>query len=149
MNEKTKEEKLRKNLLILIILNLSLISFAIIYTVYFTLTEGTDAEIGCFVREKFHIYCPGCGGSRGLREFLKFNFISSFILFPPIDISAILVLFYDARLSLSLIKKDTSYTDNYRFYPFLLIPVSLLLNFIVRNVLLIFFKIDYIGDIMR
>lgn len=143
-----KDRKLRKNLLILLILNISLIAFAVIYTLYFSLTEGTEHEIGCYVKENFHIYCPGCGGSRGLRAFLQLDFLSSFILFPAIDIAAVLVIGYDIRLLISLIKKDTSYTDNYRFFPFILIPIVILLNFVIRNILLICFGIDYIGDII-
>ena len=144
----TKEERLKKNLLILIVLNSSLILFAIIYTSYFLLTKDTDFEIRCVIKESLHIYCPGCGGSRSLSAFMRLDFINSFILYPAIPISALVVLSYDVRLILSIVKKDTSFTDKYRFFPFIIIAVSIILQFIVRNVFLIFFSVDIIGDIL-
>ena len=137
---------LKKNLLILIILNSSLLAFAIAYTLYFTLTEGTDIGIGCVIKDTFGFYCPGCGGSRSLRAFVTFDFLESFILYPAIPIAAVTVLSYDIRLLLTLIKKDIKYTESYKFYPFLSIPAAIILSFILKNVLL-YFGIDIIGDL--
>jgi hypothetical protein len=141
-----ENKKLRKNLYILIFLNAALFAFAISYTVYFKETEGTGREISCIFKDTFGIYCPGCGGSRSLYYFLRLDFFRSFILYPPIIISALVVLDYDLRLSVSLIKKKTDITDRFKFYTFLLIPSSIMLTFIIRNLLLLVFKIDTVGD---
>lgn len=141
------EREIRKNLLLLIIINSSLLFFAIAYTTYFILTKDSPAEIKCAVKEAFGFYCPGCGGSRSLKAFLKLDFINSFILYPAIPVSAVLVLSYDIRLLLSVIKRDMRYTSNYKFYPFLLIPIVIILNYAIKN-LLLYFGIDLIGDIL-
>ena len=74
------DKDLKKLFLILIILNLSLILFAVVYTLAVKSLEGTENEISCIVKETLSIYCPGCGGSRSLRALLSFDFIKSFVL---------------------------------------------------------------------
>ena len=137
----------RKNLIILIAMNLSLVVFAVVYTLIFeNSSENKGKLFGCAFKETFSLYCPGCGGSRSLSALMKFDFAESFILYPPIIISAITIFEYDVRLILSLVFKNTKFTDRYRFYTFILIPVSVFLTFIVRNLLLVFFGIDTVGD---
>lgn len=138
--------KLKRNFYILLILNISLLLFAVFYTLYFKGTQDTENEIKCIAKNLFGIYCPGCGGSRSLYAFLSFDFITSFILYPPLIISAFVILDYDRRLIISLIKKDTKITENFKFYTFLIIPASIILWFIIRNILLLVFKIDTVGD---
>jgi len=140
------QNKLKRNLRILLILNISLLLFAIIYTLYFKLNQNTENEVKCIVKNLFNIYCPGCGGSRSLEAFLSFDFINSFILYPPIIISAVVILDYDRRLITSLLKKDTKITDSFKFYTFLFIPAAIILWFFIRNILLLVFKIDTVGD---
>lgn len=135
--------------MIFTVLNLSLISFALIYTLCVKRLEGTENEIKCFVQNTLHIYCPGCCGSRSLEAFLKFDFIKSFLLYPAIPLAAVAVLVYDTRLLLTLIKKDTRYTDGYKFKIFIIIPIAILLTFLVRNILLLGFGIDTVGDIIK
>ena len=139
---------LRKNAYILIFMNLALILFAVVYTLYFNLTKGTEHEIKCYTQRTVGIYCPGCGGSRSLDAFLRFDFIKSFCYFPAIPVAAVLILIYDVRLILSLVKKNAAYTENLKFYSFILIPVVLLLTFAIRNILLFCFKIDTLGDFL-
>ena len=139
---------LKKNLYILIFMNLSLILFAIAYTLYFNLTKGTEHDIKCAVQSAVGIYCPGCGGSRSLDAFLRLDFLRSFYCYPAIPVSAVLVLIYDVRLVLSLVKKNPAYTENLKFYSFILIPVVIILTFVLRNVLLYCFKIDTLGDFL-
>lgn len=140
------EKRLKKNLYILIFLNLSLLLFAVAYTVYFKLSEGSDYAIECVFKKTFGIYCPGCGATRALYNLLSFNLLKSFILYPPVLISALIIFDYDARLFITLVKKNTSITDRFKYYTFLLIPISIILTFVIRNILFIFFKIDTVGD---
>ena len=138
---------LKKNLIIFTVMNLSLILFATVYTLLFS-HKGDSELFSCVFKETFGLYCPGCGGSRSLSAFMRLDFLSSFILYPPIIISALAVLSYDARLILSLIYKNDRFTSGYRFFIFLSIPVSVFLTFIIRNILLLFFKIDTVGDFL-
>lgn len=141
-----EKRKLRKNLYILIFTNAALFAFAVAYTVYFKEIAETGRKISCIFKETFGIYCPGCGGSRSLYHLLRFELFRSFILYPPILIGALVILDYNLRLFISIIKKRTEITDRFKFYTFLLIPASIILTFLVRNLLLLVFKIDTIGD---
>ncbi len=141
-----EKNSLRKNLRIFLILNIGIFLISLAYVIYFSITEGTELFPPCYFKERFKLYCPGCGGSRSLRAFFSFDFIKSFLYYPPIIISSLVILYYDIRLLLTLIKKDTKYTDNYKFYEFIIIPAVIILTFIIRNILLLKFGYDPIGD---
>ena len=134
----------RKSLKILLILNATLLFLSLIYLLIFS--KNPDA-FDCIVKRTFSFYCPACGGSRALRELFHFNLINSFILYPPLIISALVIFAYDTRLLLAVVKNTEKYTKDYKFYSFILIPVSIILNFLVRNALLLF-GVDYIGDVL-
>ena len=116
------------------------------YTIFFVLTKGGENEMVCVFKELFGLYFPGCGGSRSLYSLFRFSLIRSFVFYPPLLIGALVIIDYDIRLVITIIKKNTAVTDRFRFYTFLLIPISIILTFIIRNILLIFFKIDTVGD---
>ena len=141
-----KEKRLRKNLYILIFLNLSLLLSAVAYIIYFKLTNGKEIGISCYFKETFGLYCPGCGGTRALYHLLNLNLFRSFILYPPITIGSLVIFDYDMRLLITLVKRNTAVTDRFKYYTFILIPVSVILTFIIRNILFLVFKIDTVGD---
>ena len=134
----------RKNLAVLLSLNLSLLFISLLYALAFA--KNPEA-FDCVIKRAFGFYCPACGGSRSLAALLRLDFIDSFILYPPLLISALVILSCDIRLFLSVIKNTDKYTKNYKYYPFIIIPVSIILNFIIRNIFL-FSGVDYIGDIL-
>ena len=140
------EFSLKKNVKIFITMNISLILFAIFYVIYFDSVKGTVAEVRCRFKEALGFYCPGCGASRSLKAFIHFDFIKSFILYPPITVSALVILDYDIKLIITFICKNTKITDRFKYYTFLLIPASVIISFVVKNILLFFFKIDTVGD---
>lgn len=142
------ENKRKKSIRILIFMNLSLLLAALIYDLFFVLRGGENAESFCFFKNYFSLYCPGCGGSRVLHALLRLKILKSIKLYPPLIISLIPILAYDVRLSLFLIKRDEKYIKNFRFLSFLIIPAAVILFFFFRNILLLCFGIDPIGDII-
>ena len=135
----------QKNLIFLAAINLSLILFAIIYTLFFS-TRGEGEGFVCYAKKNLLIYCPGCGGSRSLSAFLRFDILESFRLYPPIPISFAVVLDYDARMLHTILRK---HKKPIKYYSFLLIPISIILTFLIRNILLHGFEIDTLGDFSR
>ena len=138
---KVKMQKDRKkHLFSLIILNLSLLLVSFIYNILFE-----RGKIGnCQFYQAFGLYCPGCGGSRSLNALLNFSFIKSFVYYPPIIITSLLILYIDTRLILSLFS-----LRRYKFNPkiLLIIPLSIIVSFIIRYILL-GFGIDPLGSIL-
>ena len=64
---------LRKNLYIIIFLNLLLLVFAVSYSIFFKLNDGNTGALVCKFKETFGLYCPGCGGTRALYHLLKLD----------------------------------------------------------------------------
>ena len=133
----------KKNIFLFIIMNALILSAALLYDLLFD--KGLVGD--CVFLETFRIYCPGCGGSRSLSFLLDFNLIKSFIYYPPIPITALIILDAEIRLVLGIIYSK-SFIRRMRRSVFLIIPVSIILNFILRNFLLLAFGIDLLGNLI-
>ena len=143
-------KNLRKKLLLTYYLPLLLlVIISVIYAVITHLSVTGEKEIiFCIFKEKFHLYCPGCGGSRSLLFLLTFDPVRSFIYFPALPVTVIILIDLYARVTLSFIKNDEKYIKGFRLNLLIAIPVALILNFFVRNALLIS-GVDLLGDFYR
>lgn len=139
------KKEINKDLLWFLIINFSLFILSLIYVLLFWSNNNFLLSEGCFFQSVFKIYCPGCGGSRSLSSLFQFDLISSFILYPPILISIIVLLYYDIRYLLSFFLKLKAS----KYWCFLLIPISIILTFLIRNLLLLCFGIDTVGDFIK
>ncbi len=140
--------KLRKKLFLLYIIPLMiLIAVSLVYAAltYESVSRGEEL-ITCHFKESFHLYCPGCGGSRSLVALMRFDIIGSFILFPALPITVIILTCLYIRVFLSFIKNDEKYISGFRLNSLIIIPIVIILFFFLRNILLIFFGIDPVGD---
>lgn len=102
----------------------------------------------CVMHDVLHLYCPFCGGTRVLLSLLRLDIATAFVANPVIFVLALLFLFLDLVMLLRLIRRDT---DPFRL-PRLLLPSALAVLFgyaVVRNVLLICFQIDPLGDLVH
>jgi hypothetical protein len=139
------KKDIKRTVFILFIINGSLLLISLIYVVLFSLDKIFIVGDRCSFQSLFGIYCPGCGGSRSLAALFKFDILSSLSFYPPILISIFTIIYYDVRLVLSFffdLKQS-------KYWLFLLIPISIILNFIIRNVLLLVFEIDTVGDFIN
>ena len=133
---------LKKRTLLFILLNLSVLFVSVIYNILFK-----NNLIGrCAFLSVFGFYCPGCGGSRSLNALLELKLIKSFIYYPPILITSLLLLYTDYRILVSIIKKEER-IQKISYKIFLIIPITIILQFIVKNVLLLF-GIDILGNVL-
>ncbi len=138
----------RKKLVIFYIIPLILlIAVSVVYAIltHNAVSEGEEL-ISCFFKESFHLYCPGCGGSRSLLALLRLDIVGSFILFPALSVSVIILICLYIRVFISFLKNDEKYIMGFHLNSLIIIPVIIILNFIIRNILLLFFGIDLIGD---
>lgn len=105
--------------------------------------RGTD----CGFKYLFHCYCPGCGGSRALDAFLHGKIITSILCHPAIAITFCLFMAYFLPATYTfLIKRNGKLY--YKFHSFTLwtLLAIIVIHFIIRNILLICFKYDYLQD---
>jgi len=136
------KSRLKNRTLLFLVLNFSVLSVSLVYN--FLFTKGLVGK--CVFLSTFGFYCPGCGGSRSLNALLNFNLWKSFIYYPPILITSLILLYVDARLIFSILKKDEN-TVKFNYRLFLIIPIAVILQFIIKN-LLLFFGIDVLGNIL-
>lgn len=104
----------------------------------------------CFMNFYWHIYCPGCGGTRAFDYFMHGNFIKSIMAHPVNVYLAVLYLSYFVRATYTyLFKKDGK--QYYKFHPWTLVVlmVMVVLFFILRNVAMIYFDYDFLGDCIK
>ena len=99
-----------------------------------------DAGIKCILAERAFLYCPGCGGTRSLYALLHHNIALPFAVF--------VYIYYNIKAIISIAKKRDDFFKREKFILVYVFIGVLLLNFLVRNILLWGFGIDFIGDIL-
>ena len=139
--------KLRKKLFLLYFI--PLLALILVSLIYAFLTEESilngEELISCHFKNRFGLYCPGCGGSRALIALLKFDILEAFVLFPALPITVLILLSLYIRVFISFIKNDEKYVKGFHINLIILIPLVIIFYFFLRNLLLAF-DIDLIGD---
>ena len=134
--------KLKKRIILFFVLNISVLTVALIYNFLFK----KELIGSCIFLFAYGFYCPGCGGSRSLNALLDFNILKSFIYYPPILIASLLLLYTDYRVFISIVTKDEEIRKlDSRI--FIIIPISIIIQFAVKNILLLF-GIDILGNVL-
>ena len=102
----------------------------------------------CYFRVYFHLYCPGCGGTRALRALLKFNIMQSLYYNPMV---VILISVESFLLINHLCKKSGKfYSINLNDKKIrILVLFSWTIYFLIRNILLVIFGIEMLGDFSK
>lgn len=116
-----------------------------LYCDYMWYGEGSDYR-GCLFMRVFKLYCPFCGITRSLWYLMKFDIVSSFV-FSPFALAAVAAFVYcDVKAFVSLIngKERIVYINPWISRT---LVATLLLTFVVRNVLLVFCGYDPLGNI--
>ena len=136
----------KKRLILFLIINFSLIFAALSLVRIARCVSGTPIAklTECPSRIFLGLYCPFCGGTRAMSELLRFNIISSLIYNPAILPSVISFGIYDI-IALRAILKDREYVLHIHKWVWICIVALLILNWLVRNLLLIVWKIDYLA----
>lgn len=137
----------KRAIVIFLFFNISLLTAALVYAFF---TEAAwqrgDELMPCFFKHSLHFYCPGCGGSHALVALLKLDPVSSFIYSPAVVVAFLLIVYADILALISIIRNNPSYIKRFNLNLLLIIPVVIILNFAVKNILLFGFGIDVIGD---
>ena len=100
----------------------------------------------CFIRTYFHIYCPGCGGSRAAIALLEGDLIQS-IKYNPLTLLFIVDVFLMTLLDVAkLISKGNIVFPKIRKYCNVTVLVFTALYFVLRNYFWLVHGIDWLGD---
>lgn len=99
----------------------------------------TEFLPGCLFYRKYHLYCPGCGGTRAVRCLLRGDIIRSFQYHPFVPYAAIIYgIFFGSNVlyNLSFIRK------RYMLRPihFIGAVIIIVLQCLVKNLLVLVMK---------
>ena len=132
-----------KKLLIFILINVTLLLLALGYLLLLDLTEGDSLSMifMCPTYVLLVVYCPGCGATRAVRSFFSGRFIKSFLYNPAIFLSILLFLAYDVAALIAILKKKDKISLP-KPWMYIAIGSVMLLNWLIRNILLLAFGID-------
>ena len=101
-------------------------------------------KAGCFIRNHFHIYCPGCGGTRAVEALFKLQLMKSLYYNPAVILMLLTVVFLQGVKILEAKRGIRIYKARIIAYSaFLVIWFS---YFVIRNILLVCYGIDMLGD---
>lgn len=102
---------------------------------------------GCVIRSKYHIYCPGCGGTRAIEALLKLKLAESFHYNP------LVLLFIVDLLVIVIVKVIERRKNNVRYYNIRIMVhslflLSVIIFFLYRNYMLLYKGVDLLGDLL-
>ncbi|MFA5562448.1 MAG: DUF2752 domain-containing protein [Eubacteriales bacterium] len=107
------------------------------------LAEGLGMR--CLFLQFFGLYCPGCGGTRALYALLQGRLLAAFLYYPALPVTVVILLSYDVRMLLSLLRGQMRYADGIDRRWLWLIPAVMLGYAVLRNVLLLCFDLDVLA----
>lgn len=103
----------------------------------------------CSFKDRYNLYCPGCGITRSLKALLQFKFVESFCSNPFVIITILNIILLTTIFICNRHKADTKKRVCINackvWWSTLLIIV---VYSVVRNILLVYAGIDYLGDIL-
>lgn len=122
-----------------------LLSIAVIYYLFCSVThfQLSKYTVPCLMHTITGLYCPGCGGTRAVSFLLHGDFLLSFLYHPLVPYAAVLCGWFMIsqtieRLSRHQIRIGMHYRDIYLWIALTIV----ILNFIVKNALLLGWHID-------
>ena len=122
--------------------------FVLLYALAYAYAEKSGVDFfRCRISESFHIYCPGCGGSRAVFALCKGQILQSIRYFFPVPLAALCLLLSDIRMVLFLMGKGRFPSRRFGYTCIILCIACVMLQCILRN-LLLFCGIDLLGDIL-
>ncbi|MBQ2767842.1 MAG: DUF2752 domain-containing protein [Clostridia bacterium] len=146
MDKMTRERDLRILRSTLIVFSVGAIVGIGACYLYFALARRYPfLTVGCAMKQILHIYCPGCGGTRAVRALLFGQLGESLRANPIVLWGAGLLAVQYVRTIRALVRRDPA-CCRIPAWSWISVIVILLVFFVVRNVLLIGFGYDYLGD---
>lgn len=138
--------KMRVLRYLLLHLALAAAGASLLLRAYLTRRLGSSG-LYCPMHQLLHLYCPLCGGTRALISLLRLELGVALTANPIVLFTVPILLFFDARALARLLRGDG---EPFRL-PRSLLPALLILLIgygLIRNLLLVIWKIDPLGDLL-
>lgn len=92
-----------------------------------------------------HLYCPGCGATRALAALLHLDLPRALAANPCVPLLALVLLYYEVAFLRAALRGRGRVSS----LPAILFAYALLAFFLLRNLLLVGFHIDPLGDLIQ
>jgi hypothetical protein len=135
----------RKLLTQYLLIHLALLLYGAFVLLWSLVSKRLGVDYFCLSHDLFGIYCPFCGGTRALSALLRFDLPSALAYNTAFVLTLPLLLFFDAR-ALSLIFCDRVKGSLFPRPMGILVAVIFAVYFVVRNLLVFAFGVDFVGD---
>ena len=112
---------------------------------YLLFLHGTGFSYPCMFSRFSHLYCPGCGVTRALTLLLRLDIAGSFLAHPFVLLAIPLFCWYQYRFVRALRHPSESIPT----WPVIVYAAGLMVFAVVRDLLLVFCRLDYLGDLIR
>lgn len=128
-----------------VILTIIYLLFLFLAYGYVYLVRNNPAQFPpCAFLTLFHVYCPGCGGTRAVYYLLHFELLNSFLCNPAVIFIASTVVYYWCKILYYLVKCGGAAEISIHFGFLYILLGILIINCLVRNILAAGFDIDYL-----
>jgi hypothetical protein len=101
----------------------------------------------CILHDRFHLYCPLCGGTRALDALLSFDITSAFSFNPCVVLLALAFVAWDLRALIRLLRGEKSIYALPLWVWMTVIALTVGYG-VLRNVLLVSIGYDPLGDLV-
>ena len=139
----------KKKYFLITIFFISLFLLAFLYTNYIGKIQSANPFLfhDCTFKNMLHLYCPGCGGTRAVDALLHLRILSSLFYHPLVIYVVICCCFFYIKIGIQL-KKQNGDAEIFINTAYIWGALILVLTFfVVRNLLLVYAGIDYIGEL--
>ena len=126
-----------------LLFNLALLGFAAAVLAYLYLLRVVQLPLLCYTNRLFHLYCPGCGLSRATEALLRGEVLASLTAHPFALLAVALAAYYEIALALRACGRGRVSAT-----PAVVFAFSLLAFALLRDLLLVFWGIDPLGDLI-
>ena len=135
----------KKLLLKYLFLHLAVLLYGVFILLWTLFSRRLGVSYFCLSHDLLRIYCPFCGGTRSLSSLLRLDLVAALRFNAAFVLSLPLLVFFDIRALFYILG---SRCDRSLFPRWAQITVATLfvLQFILRNLLLFGFGIDFAGD---
>lgn len=103
----------------------------------------------CMFHEMLHLYCPGCGGTRAVYALLQLHILESLGSHPFVLFVAMILAEYYIGAVITLIRNNGKRYYYLRVWFCYAALGVVVVNFALKNILLIFFHYDFLGDLIK
>ena len=132
------------------ILTFLLLVFGVAVYLYIATVEALPRFItSCGFKSFFHLYCPGCGGTRAVYHLFHLQPIQSLLCHPLVLYIVVCAFYYWGKTLLFLVRQHGMAEFDICLVFLWGMLIFSVLFFIFRNFLLIACHIDYMGDLIQ